>query len=378
MTNITPPKRILFVMLEFHRWERAKAWWYGGVFGFEQAFLDNGVEVTLLPYFDKYERLPPGWVDFAKRAVGQKKFDQVWLYLLHTEYEPKLANWLKSVAPIRVGMIPESLEYEAAEIHETPVLANYKNMAITQAKQMELTHAMVVDECDISCLNEIGIKAMYFPLFVPAAYINQKPIPTPIPKMLMPASIYGAERRALVADPSLKNLLERGPLPDQLSPYPALFDRLNEILFSSYQFMEEPEVDAYISNLRRVREEIFKLFMAGMQQWAAILNPPAYTKCFPSRVVEAMATGRVVLTPEISDAKPITKRLFTPNQDILFYQRGDLSQIRTHVERLINDQAFARQIGESACAKLLKFHTSENRVRQALEFIDSGTTPVFY
>jgi glycosyltransferase involved in cell wall biosynthesis len=113
-----------------------------------------------------------------------------------------------------------------------------------------------------------------------------------------------------------------------------------------------------------------------MQRGSAVVNLPANVKAYAGRVVEAMAAGRPVISWEVPH-RPRTRALFEDGEEILLYPRSEPAQLADHIRRILSEPEFSARVVENARRKVRQFHTVEHRVGQFLEWISTGTEPVY-
>ena len=66
--------RILHLQLEFNTWSDARPWTYSVGLGLEEGLASNRVQFTTLP---------TTWLPRAEQILAGKRFDQVWLEVVH-------------------------------------------------------------------------------------------------------------------------------------------------------------------------------------------------------------------------------------------------------------------------------------------------------
>ena len=108
--------KILFIPLEFLRWQEARAMAYTAQLALEEGFRHHNVELTTLPAWGNVpSSAPVSWLSRAKELLDGQTFDQIWVTLVHSPLDDQLLSWLATLAPVRVGFIIESLTYTAEE-----------------------------------------------------------------------------------------------------------------------------------------------------------------------------------------------------------------------------------------------------------------------
>ena len=360
--------KILFIALEYPYWVWARQWSYGAQLAFEEGFQENGVEcfpVTTL------------WLPRIKELTAGQKFDQVWLEVAHTKIDETLLEWIAGLAPVRVGMIPESLEYSEDEWHLNPNLKGRRHLVESRLKY--LTHIIAVDERDVDILNtNKNIRALWWPSAVPRRCIIEKPVANPKKQGAFIGSVY-YQRATLLQSPDLEGLLVKQPSSEKGTIYPFLFTALH-LIMRGYIKCRLPGTKSfnrfYIRSLRKLRRTTYTLWLEALQNNAAVVNLPSLCKAYPSRVIEGIAAGRPVISWEIPD-RPRNKDLFDDGKEILLYSGIDPQQLARHIKTVIDDPVRAEQIALRARSKLLKYHTIEKRVDQILTWIRTGEVPIY-
>jgi radical SAM superfamily enzyme YgiQ (UPF0313 family) len=87
-----------------------------------------------------------------------------------------------------------------------------------------------------------------------------------------------------------------------------------------------------------------------------------------------MASGRPVITYKIVD-RPLLESAFEDGKDLLLYHRDDPAQLAEQIKHVLRDPEFGQRIAINARDKLLRFHTTEKRVHQFLQWIATGQEP---
>ena len=364
MSNI----KVLFIALEFPYWTWARQWSYGAQLAFEEGFSENGVDCFTVTTI---------WLPRIKEICAGEHFDQVWMEVAHTKIDESLLEWIASLAPVRVGMIPESLEYNNEECDLNPDLRGRR--ALVEKRLRYLTHIVAVDENDVENINKNKpVPAMWWPSAVPKRCILEKISVNPKKQGAFIGSVY-YQRAVLLKSPELQELLVRQPSSEDGTVFPYLFTALNLI---SIVFIKSRLPGAkfflpvYLCNLRKLRKISFKLWLNALQSKMAVVNLPCLVKAYPSRVIEGMAAGRPVISWEIPN-RPKNKNLFKNGVEILLYSSTDPLQLADHIKQVIAHPQMAENIVSNARSKLIQHHTIEKRVEQILEWIETGKVPTY-
>jgi GT2 family glycosyltransferase/2-polyprenyl-3-methyl-5-hydroxy-6-metoxy-1,4-benzoquinol methylase/tetratricopeptide (TPR) repeat protein len=369
--------RVLLIALEFPTWQQARHWSYAAQLGIEEGLRANEVEYLTIPAIWGQACSSPSWRRHVREICAGKRFDQVWVELVHSDLDETFLEWLTSLAPLRLGLLPESLEYGPEESTLYPHLAGRK--ALVERRLQYMTHALTIDEKDAEDITRCGLAAaMWWPASVPERFIHESAVPVSNRYAVFGGALYG-ERAAWLSQAVLQGLLRRLAPPEDDTPYPKLFDELN--LAASVHLQQQLPVDqgllsAYLASLRQIRQGVFARWLRALQTGGAVVNLPHYVKSYAGRVVEGMAAGRPVISWEIPD-RPRNKALFADGKELLLYPKDDPSILATHIDRLLQDPDFANQIVANARRKLRRFHTVEKRVQQILEWLQTGLAPSY-
>lgn len=365
---------ILLVQLEFASWSQAKPWSYTGGLAIEDGLLANGAECVTVPALCRAPGVAmPSWVSYAKELMGGQRFDQVWVWLIHYPYSDEFLEWVAACAPVRVGLIMESLRYSEEEYRRFPSLRTRAGVLASQMRYF--THAVTADEGDAEWLNEAGIvQARFGPSAIPIRFLDTDVEPPVHRRGAFYGEAYG-ERQAWLARPELKELLVHAPPAEAGTDYPRLFDALHWQVEERFRSGWVPDFRAladYTASRRRLREAIFACWLQALKAWSAIVNLPSLLKSYPGRVIEAMAVGRPVISWEVPD-RPKTKALFEPDRQILLYPQDRPAVLAEHLTRVIRDEDYARAIAAAARSELLQSHTAERRAWEILAWIQRGS-----
>lgn len=370
---------ILNIPLEFSTWNGARSWSYSAQLGLEEGFAANTMEFLTIPAIQGIPSyFPASWLSHAKRLCAGRCFDQVWIELVHTDPGEEFLEWLTNVAPVRIALIPESLEFDEEIYSRHPPLRNRR--AIVDSRLRFMTHALTVDEADSDRLNANEVvKALWWPQAVPERYITVQSGTGSTEQAIFCGAAY-SWRQQILDYPPLSALLKKMPSPEHDTNYPALFDAVNRHTLAALNSgisVDESMLTAYLSVLRGIRQECFSLWLKNLGSGCAIVNLPGYIKSYPGRVIEGMAAGRPVVSSEVPD-RPRTKALFRDGEDILLFPQDRPEMLEHHLINLRNDPDRARQLTENARTNLWRFHTMGKRIAQVLAWIHNGTEPCYH
>ncbi|MBH0190059.1 MAG: glycosyltransferase, partial [Nitrospira sp.] len=373
MTRSQP--HILLIQLEFPDWAQARAWTYPACFGVAEGLRANGATCTTIPLMANASFSTESWLTHAKQAVAGRQFDQVWVWLVHSPLDPTVLEWITGLAPVRVGIVMESLVYEEEDYAWASHLRTRQGLVDKQL--LAFTHALLPDERDVESLaSRLSIQTLWWPTMVPARFISS-PERSPVHRRgVFHGQPYGP-RRQWVSHDALKNHLSFvSPASPQTRPQQQ-FDQLQRTMserLSSHIPITRGQMSEYADTLRRIRETEFTQWMAQLPQWAAIVNLPSLAKFFGGRVYEGMAAGRPVLSYAVPH-HPLNNALFTEGEEILFFSPDSPDSLRDLLDRVIHDDTFADAIARKAQRKLRAYHTSEHRMAQTLRWIETGQQP---
>lgn len=371
--------KILLVQLEFERWAQAKTWSYLETFAFEEGFRANGLECVTLPAFDGVpDTSPLSWLHDAKRLLAGCRFEQVWIWFGSHRYSDAFLEWIADLAPIRVGVLMESVGLSVGSDEEDCVLwPPWRKRAYRLDHQLrQMTHVLTADERDAETINNAGfVKAAWWTPAVPARFVV--PVREPPPRGgAVCVEVHDGAHDAWLPLPQLKDVRIRQPSAEP-TDLPRLFDLLNRLTVERFRSGQRRDLVActhYLGYLRRLRELIFASRLAGLRSCSAVVVLPRPS---PSsvRVVEAMAAGRPVITWAAPD-RPRTMALFRDGAEILLYPQDRPAVLAEHLARVTHDADYARAIAAAARAELLRSHTAEFRAWQLLDWIHSGAEPL--
>jgi SAM-dependent methyltransferase/GT2 family glycosyltransferase len=370
-------KKILLVQLEFDTWDHARAWSYTGGYSFYDGLTENGHSCTLLPAISgRKPDAPDSFIYAAPELLRGETFDEAWVWCVHTSYDKIFWDWLKTVAPVRVGVVMESLTHSEKEAQEFPHLLTRQEEVYAQLSHC--THALLADEFDIAGVeHQIGIPATWNVPMVPETSVRHDDAPDleSAPKAVFIGSTYG-DRRRYLGNAELGTLLIRPQLPESNSDLPQHFADCH---LSARQKLLNREMTpsalvAFTTELRALRKNLFSLTLDGIRSGYCSVNLPSIVKCYPGRVFEAIASATPVAAWRIPD-RVLCERLFGNGEEIsLFATEAELvcrlQELRQSREKRENQVIGARNT-------LLVRHTSRIRMCQYQRWIDAGESPDF-
>ena len=374
MTTARPTA--LLIQLEFPTWATARAWTYSASYAVQEGLTANGVDCMTVPAIATMpSSSPESWLFQARKLLEGKRFDQVWVWLVHSPLDEACLEWISRLAPIRVGVLMESLQYDEDDYRHVPQLRGRQALVEQQIRYM--THVLAPDELDAESLNSRGItRALWWPCIVPARAIT---MPTTMPTQqrgVFHGTPYGA-RQHWLRDPSLRDVMAfEGPANPPTS-YQILFDRLQNaaaLFLRNGQGVTEAKLQEYVTALQGIRAGEFAEWMAGLSQWPAIVNLPSLAKFYGGRAFEGMAVGRPVVSWAIPN-RPKNRALFEEGREIVLFDKNHPQSLGHHLDRLLADETLRHSMALRAQDRLRCFHTAERRLHDTLEWIDTGVEP---
>jgi hypothetical protein len=366
--------RILLIVQEYTRWRRARHVSYCSQLGLEEALLADGIECFTLT---------TPWLGQARRICAGSRFDQVWIDIIQSSLgdeifaDQGLLEWVAARAPVRVGFLPESLDYTSEEESHQPLLGLRRRNV--ESRIPYLTHVVACDEIDAERIAGRGLApAIWWPQAVTERSIGGiDPVPSEDPAIFTGA-VYG-ERSRWLDHPDLKGLLVHLPPPEDATLYPICFNTLHK---AARAFLRgrlpgaSSALSAYLGALRHIRRRSYASWLAGLRQGCAVVNLPHFVKTYAGRVMEGMAAGRPIISWDIPD-RPRNRALFEEGREILLFSRESPEQLADQIRRIRRDPVLARRLAENGQAKVRRFHTLERRTREILRWIETGDQPAY-
>lgn len=367
--RISKNLRVLLILLEFPVWKRARPLSYCLQFAYEEGFAAHGIDCDIVatPFLQQ-----------ARVQISGRRYDQVWLEAFHTEYTDDDFEWIAGLAPVRVGMIGESLEYSEQEL--TTVVPHFRNIrSVIEGRMKYLTHILACDEKDADRINASGMAAgAWWPQAVPARCIRDSDTAPILPYAAFGGVPYG-KRAQFVENPNLMEFMRRLPPAENHTVLPDLFNTLNDAtsrLLGADYANPVSLLNDYVNILRPIRRKSFDLWIDALASGGAIVNLPHLVKGYAGRVSEGMAAGRPVVSWEVPD-RPRNRALFEHKKEILLFDGAQPEQLAGLLRRVITGRATADRIAAAAREKIRAYHTIEHRTAQVLKWIDSGEEPKY-
>jgi glycosyltransferase involved in cell wall biosynthesis len=371
--------KILYIQHDMLIWSSARQWSYTTHMAYVEGLRAAGHEVLVL--------FTSCW-PFARRIVADHRFDQVWINEVTHSIGQRAAweapftlteadfAWIATLAPVRVGIVMESLYYDGADYLEVPELARRVPL-MRRVVLPHVTHFAVVDENDVFHLNNMGRPAVWNPVHVPQRFFRAS-----APDTARPAVFIGSayQRRVKYQECApLRGLLEFRASGEHATNVPALFEQLSNPIRQA--MLEEPYQQAayqqFVDAMQTVRAKLFDLYLDGLAGSLASVNLPSYVKTYGGRVLESMAIGQPVVSWRIPD-RPQTAQLFREGEQILLFDNDDPEQLAAQLQRLRSEPGLAQRIGANALANAKAHHSTEHRVAQILHWVGSGVAPLHW
>ena len=340
--------QILYLPLEFESWFSAKKLAYPVGVGMIEGFYNNDIQHLTIPMLYNTDI----WLSHIKAIVGDRKFDQVWVEVVHSIIPTPILEWIATLAPIRVGFIIESLTIAPGEFKDNPI-GTQRRVFNLKSKLPYLTHAIVCDGRDIAKLN---IPTMLYSPSIPKQLIrkphstNNKPIFYGTP--------YG-DRKAWL------NLLG-----DRITVNPSSQEDVGylPVIFENF-FLQRYQPSDYPDFFRRWysnRQSLYAVWINCIHELdgCAMIGLPHRTEVDSGRNIENMAAGKPVISFLLNNDLTPT---FEDGKNILYYK--DMDGLIKCIDKLQKDPDLRFRLAEAAGKNILENYTTEIQVKRILEFI---------
>src|ERR1051326_2475753 len=153
--------KVLLLLAEFPFWRAARHLSYSAQLGVEDGLRANGVNpftVTSL------------WFPEIAASLSKQKFDQLWIVGRPDVFDEPSLERIADVAPVRLAMIADSLEYSDEEYRVSPSLKDIKQ--IVERQLQWVTHVLSCDEKDAETINAAGrVSALWWPQAIPERFM---------------------------------------------------------------------------------------------------------------------------------------------------------------------------------------------------------------
>jgi hypothetical protein len=351
---------ILYLCLEFDKWNLARPWTYQSNLGIEEGFSSNNL--TFLT-------VTTPWLGQIRELCRECTFDQVWVEIVHQNISEDLFDWLKTISRVRIGLIFESLTNLEEQSIDNKLL-NERYIRVRE-KLKYLSHVISVDEIDAKNIAmEFGIPTFWWPSCMPERYVKILKTNNKINKAVFSGTLYGL-RVNLIKEAQLENLVVFQSSPDRNNFYHFVFDFIH--IFRSFITYALPKLNKlnyclYILILRISRRKNYSIYLNSISQYSIVLNLPSIVRAYPGRVTEAMSVGSVVISNLISD-RPQNQTLFEDKKEILIYNSENIREFISSIKFILKNDELRRKISNNAFNCIKKSHTVEIRVSQVLEWL---------
>ena len=367
-------KRVLFLPLEFQTWDNARYWSYPACFGLEDGFDSCQIEYMTVPlFFETPYSSEDSFLLKLKSYIEQFEFDMILFTANHTNLDDEFYEWIKTLAPIRCGFLTESITITDEEWKTVPKEAQDRKDKVDKAIE-NCTHMVVVDEKDLSFLNEKGIPSFLWRASIPERFILTDDVDPSFPHAIFYGAIYGL-RKTLLESKELKKIINRPEVSLEYgSEYPKLFDQTNQALLKDLResdVLDDPEslIIDYHDTIKLIRQRNFELWLKSLQQGTSIVNLPQNAGFYSSRVYESIAAGRPVIASKIPD-RPLNEDVFKDGKEILHFEPENKKQLADHIKYISKNPDFAKELVLNAQNKLKKYHTTELRMNEFIGWIE--------
>jgi glycosyltransferase involved in cell wall biosynthesis len=335
--------KILYLPLEFPRFYSARKFSYPLGIGMVEGF--KNIEHITIPALYSI----PLQLEYVKKIIGDQKFDQVWLEVVHSQMSDELLTFLTKIAPVRVGFVVESLTIANDEFISNPV-GTQRRVDNTYQKLPYLTHVIVTDERDLTSCNK--------PTMLGIASVPERLIKTPSStndNAIFYGTLYG-DRNDLIKN--LEYMLNvNPPSAEDLTGLPPMFDKLFVGNYENY--------NAFFHDWYQIRQSLYSVWINHLNvlPGCAMLNPPHRTNVLSSRVIEGMAAGKPVVSPLMGNG---VDDLFEDGKEIIYYNES--FELLDCLITLATNSKLRFKIAEAARVNILENHTTEVRVEEILKF----------
>jgi glycosyltransferase involved in cell wall biosynthesis len=373
---VTKKQKILFIPFEFLTWERAGSWPYSVHLGIEEGFAANNVELFTVPsLYEIPSHYHASWLSHVDRLFGKQQFDQIWFFLRHTQIGDDFFQWAAEHAPVRVGLIMETVQPTEEELVHSPHL--HEVIPLIKNSIQHLTHVLAFDEHDATVLRkETAASFVWCPWAIPSRYLQ----PTQIQPTHQEAAFFGyvyKQRQKFFDHPSLQQLLKRVPRTDFNTNLPQEFDTVSTYVYAQLQNKELlplEDLQEYMEHIRRIRRLIFDEYISELSHWMVNVVLPAGFKGYSNRLAETAAAGIPLISWNVP-SRPNNYRLFEPEKDILLFDPHDPEELAEQIHKVRNYPVLRQYLIENLHKKIYRYHTMEHRIWQMLEWIEHGSMP---
>jgi len=374
--------RILNLPLELTSLEASKRYGYSMSIGLDEAFAAIGADVVTVPALSLWppDQAPTYWLAHLKDIIGAQTFDQVWVEIQYSNLPRELLEFLTTIAPVRVGLMTESRVLFRGEYDDL-----FADLPTIFNKRLPyLTHVLFPDEKDVETLTDFpGVRPVFLPVFVNSQFVVDNPPPPAHDRVTFLGRLL-RDRQTLLGHPALAGMVEVVEVTGEEEDYRLQhFDAISRFFAttSANAPRGETRVDylrgglqAQVEVLRSLKAHSHAIMMRAVQKGIANLNLRSFSALFSSRVVETMAAGQCVISYRVPE-RPRTNSLFEPGQEILFFDDSNPESLAEQVSFLRSNPAARSALIRRSQAKVRAYHTTEQRLRQLLKWIETGDEP---
>lgn len=360
---------ILYLPLEFESYESARKWPYPLGVGLIEGFQANGINFTVIPMM-YHQNI---WMKFIKDIIIGTKFDQVWLEVVHSQFTQQNLEFIASLAPVRVGIIVESLTIHSDE-WKTNAVGTQRRVDNVNMKMPYLTHLVVTDSRDVDAFD---LPTLFDIAHVPDWFVRQ-PKPTTSEKISFFGTTYG-ERGEWISK------LEASGIGIDVNPHitktgaveysiglPQRFEAMTKKVLLELPSKTHLPLGFYpwfLDEWTSTRKQLYKIWSDQLYQMDGfgILNPPHRTQVLSSRVVESAAAGKVVFSPFMKNRADF---IFINNLEVLLYD--DVDELIIQIKNCIQSKSYAFQMALFGNKAVEARHTTDVHVNRILNLVQEG------
>ncbi len=378
-------KNILFVLLEFDNWQRGRGWSYTGSYAFIDGFARNGHRCFVLPaLFGRDPAAADSFIKHAPKLFADQQFDEAWIWTNHSSYDENFWSWLKEVAPVRVGVALESLNYTPFEHEVLPFLKEW--METGYASLPHCTHAIVPDEMDVPEIEcRFGIPAAQNIFMIPEELVRNdlapaREIASFIGSTYFTGPGYDLPKAALLprnqylADSRLHGLMDRPhfQLPERNSDTLARFETIHKEITVRLLSgkLDRLGFEAYVTELQELRSKLFTMLLEGYRLGMANINLPTLVKSYSGRVLETMAACVPSVSWRIPE-RPQCASWFKEDDELVLFD--SIEELAQKLVRLRHEHEWREHLVANGRKAVLERYTTRIRCKQYSDWLDHGT-----
>ena len=344
-------------------------------FALEEALAARSESCTTLPSFEEIPpHAPHAWPYHAPRVLGEARFDHAWIWLGRTPFDESFLGWLASVAPVRIGVLMQPLDYPADVYRRSPHLLAHRSAIQEQLRH--LTHVLVCDEVDaVSSSVRLGVPAMWLPAMAGACTATAAA-----------AETHGQRAAVLVDDasgaaspamsPPIAGGLGRLDFAAHTGSLNARFAALQreQLTLLAAGPATSASLERYVASRRSIRAALADQRSRAFGQAGIAVTLAPDVNAYPGAVLECMAAGVPVVCRDIP-YRPRNRALFVPERHIRLFGISDQASLARHLRDLGHDRALAQSQADAALALVQREHTAGRRVDQLFEWLATGRVP---